>query len=922
MLTETWHICNADLPLRRSAPPGYSIVDAPRPGYTGDGVNYGGIAIVHSSIHSLRVIVFPLRPTSFEVLVCHAKPTKLVLVTIYRPSSQSISELFFDEFTSLLEITATYASEIILLGDFNIHIDNVYDANAQRFLDLLDAFGLQQHVTSSTHTHGHTLDLVITRPSLLLCNMNVYVPVLSDHALVTYSLSQSKPVPVTRQSKIVRRISSIDQAVFSNYVQQSSICIVAADYTNVCVNDLFTMYQTELKRLVDQLAPPVTIMTSSRQSAPWFDGECRTCCRRVRALERRYRRYRLPADGQALFTAVQQKRELFAAKEQTYWATQLQHCAGSSKLMWRHLNSILLRDQVTTPKNNTLTAQLLADFFTDKVARVRAATQHCPPATFLGPCPVSFTTFQPCSLDDIRRIITQSPRKSCQLDPLPHSLLMASLDQLLPFLHLLCNTSMHLGILPVSEKSALITPVIKKHDLDPDSASSYRPVSNLTYVSKLIERLVCSQLTAYLHEHNLMPAQQSAFRQHHSTETATLKIASDIFDAADAGQVTLLALLDLSAAFDTVDHHILLQRLHQSYGISGTVLSWIQSFLTDRSTTVRFAGQQSVSSVLSCGVPQGSVTGPLLFNLYTADVIHIARSCKVNIHCYADDQQLYIHCSPTEAPAAVQRLLNCIETIDKWMGSNRLKLNPDKTQIIWLGTRQRLAAVDITQIRLHDGTLITPSTTVRNLGVIFDNELSMSQHVSSVTRSCFYELRQLRFVRHLLSSDTAKTLVHAFISSRVDYCNSLLYGTTAHVQRRLQAVMNASARLICGLGRYDHITPALRDDLHWLPVPQRIEYKVALLVYKCLHGTGPLYLTACCTALTMADRQHQLRSITRGDLVQPRTRTRRVGPRSFCSAAPAVWNSLPPTLRDFSLTLGQFKKHLKHHLFITVYNGW
>jgi hypothetical protein len=285
------------------------------------------------------------------------------------------------------------------------------------------------------------------------------------------------------------------------------------------------------------------------------------------------------------------------------------------------------------------------------------------------------------------------------------------------------------------------------------------------------------------------------------------------------------------------------------------------------------------------------------------------------VHCYADDQQLYVYCPPAEAPAAVQRLLDCITAIDNWMGSNRLKLNPEKTQVIWLGTRQRLAAVNITPIRMHDGTVVTPSTSVHNLGVILDSELTVAAHVNSVTRACFYQLRQLRFVRHLLTPDTTKMIIHSFIASRVDYCNSLLFGTTAHVQRKLQAVMNAAARLICSLSRHDHITPALRDELHWLPVQQRIEFKVALLVYKCLHGAGPAYLTDYCTMLTPADRHHQLRSVTRGDLVLPRTRTRIIGPRSFRSAAPTVWNSLPASLKDFSLTLDQFKQHLKHYLF-------
>jgi hypothetical protein len=169
----------------------------------------------------------------------------------------------------------------------------------------------------------------------------------------------------------------------------------------------------------------------------------------------------------------------------------------------------------------------------------------------------------------------------------------------------------------------------------------------------------------------------------------------------------------------------------------------------------------------------------------------------------------------------------------------------------------------------------------------------MVEHVSSVTRACFYQLRQLRFVRRMLTPDCAKMLVNAFVTSKVDYCNSLLFGCSAQLTRRLQAVMNTAARLVCGLRCYDHIMPTMRDDLHWLPVPQRIEYKLALVVYKCLHQTVPAYFDGYCAAITAAGRHHELRSVTRGDLVVPRTRTRCYGPRSFRSFGPAVWNSLP-----------------------------
>ena len=340
--------------------------------------------------------------------------------------------------------------------------------------------------------------------------------------------------------------------------------------------------------------------------------------------------------------------------------------------------------------------------------KIRVVTELCPPATFTGPCLTHFDEFQPRTAEEICHFVLQSPAKSCSLGLLPHSLFIASLNNILLLLTLICNNSLRNGELPASEKSAPIAPIVKKSGLDPDCASNYRPISKLRFLLKLIERIVCQQLTAYLQANYLLVPEQSAYCQDHSTETAVLKIASDVFDSADTGHVTLLALLDLSAAFDTVDHDILLQQLNHSYSVGRTALRWVHSFLFGRTQVVHFNGHLSTESLLTCRVSQGSVSGPKFFTLYIADVVRIAQSFGVCIYCYADDLQLYVHCCAADVAAAVVHLLACIEATDKFIGSNRLKMNPDKTQFIWLGSTQQLSRINITPLHLHDGTIVAP----------------------------------------------------------------------------------------------------------------------------------------------------------------------------------------------------------------------
>ena len=250
------------------------------------------------------------------------------------------------------------------------------------------------------------------------------------------------------------------------------------------------------------------------------------------------------------------------------------------------------------------------------------------------------------------------------------------------------------------------------------------------------------------------------------------------------------------------------------------------------------------------------------------------------------------------------------------MRSNRLQFNSSKTELIWFTSPRRLNRLDNTPF-LVCADLVQPTNEVRDLGLQLDSCLSLVPHITKVVRTCFGVLRQLRTVIRSLSRDVSRQLVQSFVLSHVDYCNATFVGLPQRQLARLQAVVNAAARLVSGVGKYDHITPFLRDDLHVLKINERITFKLCLLVFKCLNNLAPQYLRQHIKLLSDEPGRQRLRSSKTLELSVPHTRTS-VGDRAFRVAGPSAWNSLPPSVQG-AKTVGSFKQLLKTHLFRISY---
>ena len=313
---------------------------------------------------------------------------------------------------------------------------------------------------------------------------------------------------------------------------------------------------------------------------------------------------------------------------------------------------------------------------------------------------------------------------------------LANSSTFAPFISRLANLSFKHATFPSNFKTALVTPLLKKHGLDSSDPANYRPISNLNTISKIIERLVLTRLVQHVSLSPNFDSFQSAYKRHHSTETALLKLTDDIFARFDDHQCTILVALDQSAAFDCIDHSTLIRRLHHSFGVTGTTLtlSWIRSYLECRSTYVRLKQTSSSVQPLESGVPQGSALGPLLFCLYIAPLSRVIRAHGISYHQYADDTQVYIAVSKSDLLVKLNLLEKCTASIHSWLQMNGLQLNPNKSEVIqFTGGRRRNRVEYVTFFQIKNAA-IKPLSTIKSLGVTLDTKLSFEEHVTNVCR--------------------------------------------------------------------------------------------------------------------------------------------------------------------------------------------
>ena len=468
----------------------------------------------------------------------------------------------------------------------------------------------------------------------------------------------------------------------------------------------------------------------------------------------------------------------------------------------------------------------------------------------------------------------------------------------------LVNISYKMNTFPSCMKKATVIAIHKKESVE--DPSNYRPLSILSTVSKVFERSATDQLVHYLESNNLLNKIQHAYRKCHSTTTCLNEVVNYIYKENDNGNIVGLASLDLSKAFDSINHQLLTEKLAR-LGLANSTLGWCQSYLQGRTQKTKFKNLSSSVETVTSGVPQGSILGPILFICFTNDMPEIFQNCKVM--SYADDTQILVS---AKSSVQVKKMLeNLIYSAQKWYSENSLLINASKTEIMLITRRKKKEKfeLDITEDGMKKR--IKLKTEIKVLGVILDEELNWNSQVKAVNKKARYATINLNRVQHLLPFKSRMTLYNCLVASHFNYSDTVWSGCSAKNQHKLQRTQNMAVKSMLGLKKRESSTLALKSA-NLLNLNDKRKIHEAVYIKKGLAGKLPI---AICEEYNQHQSRKNNRSADKMLLTIPKHKSQQYE-NSPLYRTIKTWNSIPHHIKltETSTFKQKYQTHLQHTL--------
>ncbi|XP_047990243.1 uncharacterized protein LOC125229445 [Leguminivora glycinivorella] len=815
---------------------------------------------------------------------------KLVIGTAYRPPWMDL-QLFLDAVSDSISSIRSY-DNIVILGDFNVNLLNIPNTKVTQFNNFVLSFGLFQLVSDPTHftdTSQTLIDVVCS--DMQATNTTIdHVGSLYGHCLVVCNFcvkrEKSKPCHIT-----YRPLKEICDKVLDADMRE-------VDWDSISnkgnINDIVTAFNQRVLNIFDTHAPIKTSLVKIK-SYPWITDTVKLMMRLRDNAASDFHRNQSEVKKKYYKDLKTVVNKAIYFEKVAYFEQNINNKINDPKILWKNLKSNILpskTNELPTHFNNPCT---INKHFLDLPGTSGVTLSQLTYFEFhrFGDSVFSLNTI---NSNETMKIIRGLKSNAEGADGINLNMIILTLPYTINIITYLINLSIVSSTFPDIWKLAIVNPLPKVSN--PSVIKDLRPISILPCLSKIIEKAVCAQLTTYLEMNNILPDVQSGFRKGRSTTTALLDVTDNILDAQDKGMCTVLVLLDFSRAFDCLNINLLLSKLTY-YGFDQKTIRWFESYLSNRSQIVKVRLSNGSSLVsekveLTRGVPQGSVIGPLLFILYSADIRSHILHCKY--HIYADDIQVYISCKPAEINTAIEKLNQDLTRIATWASANCLLLNPSKTKYLVFGSKQRLASVGTTVDVMLMNEPVERVCEARNLGLLMDCELRFEKHTAEAVRSCFYKLKVLYKIRPYLSETLRIRLIESLVLSKLNYMDVVTGPRLlAKTKKLIQRVQNACARFCFNIPLRAHVTPFLNQH-KILKMLHRRKLHLACLLFGVLKYKSPAYLYNKLSCIKLRDRRQ-----CGIHLLTPRHASAAFR-GSYKYQSSKCWNNIPPPLKNTWVT--------------------
>ena len=883
-ISETW--LTANVPTRLLTVSGYQLHRCDRPRTSRLARGHGGVALLSRDSYDVTVLPTPSADngSNLEAIwttVRTSKHRQLLVGSFYRHPTQTVHQINadLDDIEHQVQcMLARHKGIVVLCGDFNLNIlSRSPGSPGDRFRQLLTTYGLHVcNVTQPTYCPARSLlDVIITnrldmvkRSGVTKCH---YSPHSFSRVILGITRVNRKPLCVT--SRCIDRIS----------FEEFNVTLLHYPWDDVFVQpsprDKWECFLRKFVPLLNSVAPTRSIRIRN-PDAPSVSAD--TAClmqQRRGALAR--------ADREFYKTLNSQVRAAIRRDSREHIRHRLSEVGRTG--MWRCLRHVI-GTKVTVSAAPEIDADTLNRYFVSVGTTTAASVNGA-----RGVAPVRLPRVMTCSfslesvtLEELWNTVRMmKASRSCGEDGVSVRLIQKCFWSIGHVLLDVVNSSLTTGSVPESWKHATVTPLPKSSCLN--DPSKFRPISVVPAISKIVERVVHIQLNNYFTRHELYSQSQHGYRAHHSTETALTEVTDKILSGMDRGEISLLVMIDLSRCFDVIDHGVLLDKL-RLYNID---TKWFENYLQGHAQQVKVRDSDgtvklSASMPITTGVYQGTSLGPLLFSVFSNDLVLHSRGAS--IFQYADDTQVLISGRKQDIHSLITKMEQTLSALSEWFSSHSMKVNSEKTQLIVFGTKAMLR--DLPEVRLNFGaSVICESRTVKNLGLVMDRFLTFDAHIDQLVGKCTGMLLALSHVKHCLPSDIIESLVMSLVVSHIRYCLSI-YGTYGVAQKhKIQKLLNFCARVVSGKRKYDHISAAYRQ-LRWLNAEQMISYHRVCLIHGVRTSGLPLGMAE---HLVMSDHQHGTR--TRGQLQRPSVKSNSGARRLYFSGAD-IYNKLPQDIRE------------------------